>query len=89
LYYIRSITVERRVEKGQLFGYESPQPALGRLATHNKSHGNIFLPEDVEPRLTCGISATRTKIMEELLIDGKLNPAINPTQANFLKIFAA
>jgi hypothetical protein len=89
LYYIRSITVKRTVEKDQLFGDESPQPALGRLATHNKSHGDIPLPEDVEPGLTRGISAASAKIMEEFLIDGKLNPAINPTQANFLKNFAA
>ncbi|KAJ7643253.1 hypothetical protein B0H17DRAFT_1216159 [Mycena rosella] len=35
-----------------------------------------------------GISVESAKIMEDFLCNGKLDPAINPMQANFYKIFA-
>jgi hypothetical protein len=43
----------------------------------------------VRPGETRGISASSAKIMADFLVDGKLNPAINSTQRNFYKIFAA
>jgi hypothetical protein len=43
----------------------------------------------VKPGETRSNSASSAKIMGDFLIEGKLNPAINSTQGNFLKIFAA
>ncbi|KAJ7909790.1 hypothetical protein B0H13DRAFT_1582110, partial [Mycena leptocephala] len=84
------VTVKRTVEKTDLFGDEKPAPALGNLATHYKrNHADEPVPSDVKPGETRSISASSAKIMGDFLIEGKLNPAINSTQGNFLKIFAA
>lgn len=85
----RSLSFKRTVGKNQLFGDESPQPPLGRLATHINKHGDIPLPDGVEPGVMRGISAASAKLMEDFLAEGRLNPAINPTQSNFYKVFAA
>jgi hypothetical protein len=88
--YCRSVTFKRKVDKTQLFGDEKPAPALGNLATHYKDHHQgVPVPADVPSGESRGISATSAKIMADFLVDGKLNPAINSSQKNFYKIFAA
>ncbi|KAJ6613220.1 hypothetical protein B0H10DRAFT_1628930, partial [Mycena sp. CBHHK59/15] len=73
-----------------LFGNDKPAPALGNLSTHlSDKHKGLSLPSDAKPGETIGISEASAKIIQDFLVDGKLNPVINLTQANFLKIFAA
>ncbi|KAJ6625138.1 hypothetical protein B0H10DRAFT_2212148 [Mycena sp. CBHHK59/15] len=88
-HFFPPVVVTRTVSKNQLFGDEDPQPALGNLAMHYKKHAGAPLPDDVEPGVTRGISAASAKIMEDFLVEGKLNPTINTTQKNFYKIFSA
>lgn len=84
------VTLKRTVERDALFGDEKPAPQLGNLATHlRKEHKAIPPPSDVRPGEVREIGAASAKIMEDFLLDGKLNPVINTTQKNFLKIFAA
>ncbi|KAJ7109008.1 hypothetical protein C8R43DRAFT_905090, partial [Mycena crocata] len=84
------ISFERTVSKNALFGDQKPQPALGNLSTHiTRHHQGVSLPSHVQPGEARDISASSAKIMEGFLVDGKLNPAINTTQKNFLKIFSA
>ncbi|KAJ7271308.1 hypothetical protein B0H12DRAFT_1228963 [Mycena haematopus] len=81
-----TLTVARSVGKTQLFGDEKPAPRLGNLATHiTTKHEGVPVPSDVQPGEVRGVSATSAKIMADFLLDGKLNPAINSTQKNFLK----
>jgi hypothetical protein len=57
------------------------------LATHVRTkHGNDTEIPSSEPGFTREISA---KIMENYLRVGKLNPALNPTQIGFNRVFAA
>lgn len=58
--------------------------ARGRLSSFLRQ-----ITDGVEPGVTGGILAAGAKIMEDFLIEGKLNPAINPTQKDFYKILAA
>lgn len=55
-------------------------------------HGSIDLksppPETVKGELH-GISAVSTKIMENFLKDGAINPALNQTQKGFYSVFAS
>ncbi|KAJ6527789.1 hypothetical protein B0H19DRAFT_540851 [Mycena capillaripes] len=83
------LTVSRTVAKTDLFEDEPRGPPLGNLATHMKQHDGVPLPEDVQSGETRTPSASSAKIMAEFLREGKLNPVINSTQANFPKIFAA
>ncbi|KAJ7652749.1 hypothetical protein DFH06DRAFT_994994, partial [Mycena polygramma] len=84
------VTFERKVSKTQLFGDETPAPALGNLATHVRTHHKgVPPPPDVLPGEVRDISASSAKIMADFFVEGKLNPVINSTQGNFLKIFAA
>ncbi|KAJ7131151.1 hypothetical protein C8R44DRAFT_612967 [Mycena epipterygia] len=86
----RCITVARTVEKTALFGDQKPAPPLGNLATHLRiEHKGEPAPSHVHPGEIRGIGTASSKIMEDFLIEGKLNPVINSTQSNFLKIFAA
>ncbi|KAJ7770293.1 hypothetical protein DFH07DRAFT_684213, partial [Mycena maculata] len=86
----KSVTVKRTVAKTQLFGDEKPAPPLGNLATHyNHHHQGEPVPSDVTPGQARDVSASSAKIMGDFLVEGKLNPVINTTQGNFLKIFAA
>jgi hypothetical protein len=88
--YPREITFKRKVGKDQLFGDEQPAPNLGNLATHYRQrHNGVPVPSDVQPGETRGVSASSAKIMADFLVEGKLNPAINSTQKNFLKVVAA
>ncbi|KAJ7307880.1 hypothetical protein DFH08DRAFT_636630, partial [Mycena albidolilacea] len=85
-----TVSFKRMVGKDQLFGDEKPAPALGNLATHYKQHHHgILVPSDVQPGETRGVSASSAKIMADFLVEGKINPAINSTQKNFLKVFTA
>ncbi|KAJ6522341.1 hypothetical protein DFH09DRAFT_938405, partial [Mycena vulgaris] len=85
-----SVTFARTVGKTDLFGDQKPAPSLGNLATHlNKDHKGASPPSDVQPGQVRNVSAASGKIMEEYLLEGSLNPMINSTQANFLRIFAA
>ncbi|KAJ7876318.1 hypothetical protein B0H14DRAFT_2252522, partial [Mycena olivaceomarginata] len=68
---------------------EKPQPNLGNLATHVRTkHGNDEIPSS-EPGFTREISEASAKIMENYLREGRLNPALNPTQIGFNRVFAA
>jgi hypothetical protein len=88
--YHSTVSFKRMVGKDQLFGDEKPAPALGNLATHYKQHHHgIPVPSDVQPGETRGVSASSAKIMADFLVEGKINPAINSTQKNFLKVFTA
>ncbi|KAJ7691056.1 hypothetical protein B0H14DRAFT_2251304, partial [Mycena olivaceomarginata] len=70
---------------------EKPQPNLGNLATHVRTkHGDDTEIPSSEPGFTCEISEASAKIMEKnYLREGKLNPALNPTQIGFNRVFAA
>lgn len=83
---------KRTVDKGKSFEDEPVHPPLGNLkATHLRhKHPNADAPTDAPPSgLTRGISASSSKIMEDFLREGQLNPAIKPTQKGFHKVFAA
>lgn len=78
------------MEKTALFGDQKPAPPLGNLATHIRTdHKGEPAPSHVHPGEIRGVGAASSKIMEDFIIDGHLNPIINSTQSNFLKIFAA
>ncbi|KAJ7101263.1 hypothetical protein B0H15DRAFT_943595 [Mycena belliarum] len=84
------LSVERTVDKTKSFEDERPGPRLGNLATHyNKHHKDVPAPARPFSGQSHTISASSAKIMGDFLRDGKLNPVINSTQGNFLKIFAA
>lgn len=92
----RSLTVVRTVSKGKEFDDEPTGPALGNLATHLKAkHANVDLsiPPSGDGLESVGelrgISAASAHIMEEFLKEGALNPALDPTQKGFYKVFAA
>lgn len=82
---------KRTVDKEKSFEDELVQPPLGNLATHLRiKHPNASAPTDSPPPgLTHGISASSSKIMDDFLREGQLNPAIKPTQKGFYKVFAA
>jgi hypothetical protein len=89
----RSVTVQRTVSEKHAFEDEHPQPALGNLATHLKKHPKVDLSVkppagEVKGELR-GISAASSKIMEDYLKEGKLNPALVRTQQGFYSVFAA
>ncbi|KAF7372111.1 Eukaryotic translation initiation factor 3 [Mycena venus] len=84
-----SHTFARTLSRDASLDDEPNQPRLGNLATHLKKHGDVPIPDDTQPGLTRGISASSAKIMEEFLREGKLNPAVRRTQGGFLKVFAA
>ncbi|KAJ7150500.1 hypothetical protein C8R43DRAFT_887357, partial [Mycena crocata] len=84
-----SYTFKRTVNSTLSFEAELKQPALGNLSTHVRlEHAQLEIP-DSEPGMTRGVSAASAKIMEGFLREGKLNPAVNPTQKGFNKVFAA
>ncbi|KAJ7759950.1 hypothetical protein B0H16DRAFT_1456662 [Mycena metata] len=86
----RCLSFVRTVRKDQFFGDESPAPKLGNLATHvRQDHDGVPPPADTQPGETRTPSASSSKIMGEFLSEGKLNPIINSTQSNCLKVFAA
>ncbi|KAF8187691.1 hypothetical protein K438DRAFT_2150894 [Mycena galopus ATCC 62051] len=85
-----SYTLRRTLEKDARLHNEKPQPSLGNLATHmrTKHDDDIEIPTD-GPGMTREISEASAKIMESFLREGKLNPALNPTQIGFNRVFAA
>ncbi|KAF8135215.1 hypothetical protein K438DRAFT_1640417, partial [Mycena galopus ATCC 62051] len=84
-----SYTFPRTLPRNSSFDDEPKQPKLGNLATHLNKHGDVPIPDDVQPGLTRGVSASSAKIMEGFLREGKLNPAVRRTRGGFLKVFAA
>ncbi|KAJ7019085.1 hypothetical protein C8F04DRAFT_976168, partial [Mycena alexandri] len=79
----------RTVGSDKMFADESPAPKLGNLATHVKQfHFGVPPPADA-PGQTRNPSASAARLMGDWLEEGKLNPIINTTQSNFLKVFAA
>ncbi|KAJ7049547.1 hypothetical protein C8F01DRAFT_960568, partial [Mycena amicta] len=86
-----SVTFARTVSKKMAFSDEPQQPQLGNLATHMRKHGglNTEIPGAPAPGELRGETAASAKLMEEFLLRGILNPGVNPTQAGFLKMFAA
>ncbi|KAF7371616.1 Eukaryotic translation initiation factor 3 [Mycena venus] len=87
----RTVIFKRTVAKNQLFGDEKPAPALDNFPTHYRQrHEGVPVPPDVQLGEIRGVlSASSAKIMADFLVEGKLNPAINSTQKNFLKVAAA
>ncbi|KAF7363114.1 Dimer-Tnp-hAT domain-containing protein [Mycena venus] len=85
-----SYTFRRTLEKNADFEDEKPQPNLGNLATHVRTkHGNDIEIPSSEPGFMREISEASAKIMENYLREGKLNPALNPTQIGFNRVFTA
>ncbi|KAF7328569.1 Dimer-Tnp-hAT domain-containing protein [Mycena venus] len=85
-----SYTFQRTLGREGNFSDEKPQPSLGNLATHIRTkHGNDVEIPTSEPGMTREISEASAKIMESFLREGKLNPALNPTQIGFNRAFAA
>lgn len=76
-----------------------PSLLLGNLATHTRIHSDKLEsasgPDqgpDGKPSsnpIDHGFTAGSAKIMEEYLLEGKLNPKLEPTRKGFLKVFAA
>ncbi|KAJ6505630.1 hypothetical protein DFH09DRAFT_828701, partial [Mycena vulgaris] len=87
----KSCTFPRTVKRDASFEDEPKQPALGNLATHLHRHGGPTIPIPGASPVgdTRGVTPASAKIMEEFLREGKLNPAIKPTQKGFLTVFAA
>ena len=90
----RTRTVER--SKGcDNFDEERPLPRLGNLATHiridhpNEWRGDGNAQQASTTPIDQGYTAASTKLMEDYLAEGKLNPKTYPTKAGFLRHFAA
>jgi hypothetical protein len=78
------------------FEDEKPQPKIRNLTTHTReSHEGQWLRNesaDLGPStklIDHGYTAASAKLMAEFLEEGRLNPKKDPTQAGFLKHFAA
>ncbi|KAF8130004.1 hypothetical protein K438DRAFT_1494987, partial [Mycena galopus ATCC 62051] len=85
-----SYTFKRTLDKSSTFDAEKPQPHIGNLGKHiREKHENITEIPSAEPGMTREVSVATAKIMEDFLREGKLNPAINPNQKGFNKVFAA
>lgn len=87
-----------RGESCETFDDESPQPPIGNLTTHTKTaHPDKIKGEsqtEANPEASTkpsnhGYTAASAKLMEEFLLEGKLNPKIEPTRAGFMKLFAS
>ncbi len=84
----RSLTGEDAV-----FENEPRWPSLGNLSTHTaRVHPEALkgpvAPEEAAPKDT-GVTAASRKLMEAYLKEGALNPALEPTQIGFQRLFAA
>ncbi|KAF7364657.1 Eukaryotic translation initiation factor 3 [Mycena venus] len=88
----KTISVNRTVGRNDSFDDEEKSPRLGNLATHLRTvhDGPDTAIPGAEPDSDLrGISPASAKIMEEFLREGKLNPAVRPTQKGFYAVFAA
>ena len=79
------------------FEDESPQPVLGNLSTHTrdkhpaafKNHEGEKPPEHGQAKADHGYTPASARVMEAYVRDGFLNPALEPTQKGFYRVFAA
>jgi hypothetical protein len=92
-----------RSEEADTFDDEIPQPPISNLTAHTNSHSEQIKAGSQDPSSSAsfgqassttippdhGYTPASAKIMEDFLLEGKLNPKIEPTCAGFLKIFAA
>ncbi|KAJ7138608.1 hypothetical protein C8R46DRAFT_922078, partial [Mycena filopes] len=88
----KSCTFPRTVKRDKTFKDEPKQPNIGNLATHLRTDHDgpaTPIPGATPVGETRGISAASAKIMADYLAEGKLNPAVKPTQKGFLTVFAA
>ena len=87
-------------EHADTFDNEIPQPPISNLTTHTNTHSEQLKSADTSsnassfPGLTTtppdhGYTHASVKIMEDFMLEGKLNPKIKPTCTGFLRIFAA
>ncbi|KAJ6583199.1 hypothetical protein B0H10DRAFT_1962286 [Mycena sp. CBHHK59/15] len=83
----KSYTFKRTLDKSSTFDAEKLHPHIGNLGKHihEKHAKNTEIPGAV-PRTTPEVSVASAKIMEGYLLEGKLNPAVNPTQKGFNKL---
>lgn len=90
----------RRVERtltgdNPMFENEPRWPSLGNLSTHTASAHPDALNASVPPKSDAaaskdtGFTAASKTLMEEYLKNGALNPALEPTQIGFQRLFAA
>jgi len=92
-----------RSDNCETFNDENPQPPIGNLMTHTNTHAKRIKAAKSQSQTELGSksgtsSSTKppdhgytmksTKLMEEFLLEGKLNPKIELTHAGFLKLFA-
>jgi hypothetical protein len=97
-----SVRTLPRSEQADTFDNETPQPPISNLTNHTNSHSEQIkaggqdpsLSNSSGPSLTTvppdhGFTHASAKVMEDFLLEGKLNPEIEPTRVGFLKIFAA
>ncbi|KAJ7132025.1 hypothetical protein C8R44DRAFT_871027 [Mycena epipterygia] len=86
-----SYTFPCTIGRDDMFKDELPQLPLGNLATYLKKHGGptIPIPGNVRLGVTQHVSAASAKIIEDYICQGKLHPAVNPTQKGFLTVFSA
>lgn len=91
----RTRTVKRS-EGCTKFEDEKPQPRIGNLTTHTREHHPAQWKGEGASEATLsskpvdhGYTAASAKLMAEFLEEGRLNPKKDPTQAGFLKHFAA
>lgn len=92
----RALTFPRTVSATKTFSEEPKQPFLGNLATHlrqkhpdSKELAAAAEARTSQPGATHGISAASAKLMDNYLLEGSLNPLLDPTQKGFYKVFAA
>ena len=87
-------------EHADTFDNEVPHPPISNLTTHTNTHSEQLKSANTSsnassvPGLTTtppdhGYTPASVKIMEDFMLEGKLNPEIKPTCTGFLNIFAA
>lgn len=77
-----------------VFEDEPRQPALTNLASHLKDdhptvHKGETPPEDGKTSVDHGYTVASATLMAAYLAEGALNPALEPTQKGFYRVFAA
>ena len=95
LWHLLRVRSVNRTKDKESFDDESPQPAIGNLATHTrKDHAEKWEATDAgddaetNPRAHTYTVAS-AKLMQNFLEEGKLNPRKDPTKKGFLLHFAA
>ena len=99
---ISSVRTLPRGEDCEMFDDENPQPPIGNLTTHTNTHAKEIEAAKTQAQASQsgssssastkppdhGYTAASAKLMEEFLLEGKLNPKVEPTRTGFLKLFA-